>query len=280
MDLLSLGKLGYASQRSEPAPTAKPRLIYEACPLCGSRETALLREADCSKHALYIPVVPPTMRWMRCAGCEHVFTDGYFSPEVIDDVFKGAHPNQMPGWNFEQQRMVSARMVERVARRSEIGRWLDVGFGNGSLLFTAAEWGFTPVGLDLRPACVKAMADLGFEAYCQDIATFDQVAGVSVVSMADVLEHMPYPKIGLQAAHRLLKPGGTLFVSMPHYGCPAWQLLDRAAANPYWGELEHYHNFSRDRLSALLRETGFEPLDYSVSERYRVCMEQIARRID
>ena len=57
-----------------------------------------------------------------------------------------------------------------------------------------------------------------------------------------------------------------------------WRLLDAVNANPYWGELEHYHNFGRARLYALLIEYGFEPLHYRVSERYRVCMEVIARR--
>jgi hypothetical protein len=44
------------------------------------------------------------------------------------------------------------------------------------------------------------------------------------------------------------------------------------------GSIEHYHNFSRSRLYALLRETGFEPVRYGISERYRACMEVIARK--
>jgi len=90
---------------------------------------------------------------------------------------------------------------------------------------------------------------------------------------------MPFPKEGLSAAHRLLQPDGVLFVSMPNYDCMAWRLLDAGNANIYWGELEHFHNFSRARLYALLEEQGFEPVHYAVSERYRACMEVIARRI-
>jgi len=139
---------------------------------------------------------------------------------------------------------------------------------------------FTPVGLDLRPSSVDALAKLGLEARCCDIASLDEPCTYSVITMADVLEHMPFPKIGLSAAHRLLKPKGILFLSMPHYDCPAWRLLDTANANPYWGELEHFHNFSRQRLDCLLQEAGFEVLSYAVSERYRICMELIARRVN
>jgi hypothetical protein len=46
--------------------------------------------------------------------------------------------------------------------------------------------------------------------------------------------------------------------------------------NPYWSEMEHFHNFGRSRLYSLLEEFGFRPERYSVSERYKACMEVIA----
>ena len=48
--------------------------------------------------------------------------------------------------------------------------------------------------------------------------------------------------------------------------------------NPYWAEIEHCHNFSYRRLRALLTEHGFEPVSCSVSNRYRVCMDVVARK--
>jgi predicted SAM-dependent methyltransferase len=94
-----------------------------------------------------------------------------------------------------------------------------------------------------------------------------------------VLEHMPFPQNGLVAARRLIRPEGILFVSMPNYNCAAWRLLDACNANPYWGELEHFHNFSRKRLYCLMEQNGFEAIHYGISERYRVCMEVIAKPI-
>ncbi len=122
------------------------------------------------------------------------------------------------------------------------------------------------------------MRALGIEAHCQDLMDFDSAARFAVISLADVLEHMPFPKNTLAAAHQLLAPGGVLFVSMPHYGCAAWRQMDALNANPYWGEIEHFHNFSRKRLCALLDEHGFDLLSYGISERYRVCMELILKR--
>jgi 2-polyprenyl-3-methyl-5-hydroxy-6-metoxy-1,4-benzoquinol methylase len=184
----------------------------------------------------------------------------------------------LPGANFEQQRKLSANMVAKVAQYVRAGSWLDVGFGNGSLLFTAEEWGFRPVGIDLRQSTVAAMQRLGFEAHCVDMKSFGKDESFDVLSMADVLEHMPYPRDGLAAARRLLRRGGILLVSMPNYNCPAWRLLDANDRNPYWGELEHFHNFSRQRLYALMKDMGFTVVQYGISERYMICMEVIFRR--
>lgn len=256
----------------------KPRIPFEACPLCEGRQFNEIHAANCTPHPLYRPIVPPIMRWMRCESCGHVFTDGYFSDDVLAAIFQKTSEHQKPGWNFEQQRPVSARIVDAVADHVDHGAWLDVGFGNGSLLFTAEEWGFLPVGIDLRPSSVEALRSLGIEAHCIDIVGLQDPGRYSVISMADVLEHMPFPKPALVAAHRLLRPDGILFISMPNYQTIAWRLLEAAKMNSFWIEIEHYHNFSRARLYELLREMGFEPLRYRISERYRLCMEIIARR--
>jgi len=169
-------------------------------------------------------------------------------------------------------------MIARVARHISSGEWLDVGFGNGSLIFVADEFGYTASGIDLRHESVAALQHFGFEAYCTSVEQLDRPGQYSVVSMADVLEHMPFPKKGLDAAHRLLRPGGALLVSMPNMDSTLWRALDAQNTNPYWGEIEHYHNFGRSRLYALLQEHGFTPAEYGVSERYRACMEVVALR--
>src|ERR1700730_18813914 len=94
--------------------------------------------------------------------------------------------------------------------------------------------------------------------------------------MADVFEHIPIPKVALVAAHRLLAQNGVFFLSMPNMDSMVCRLLHANGVNPYSGEIEHYHNFSRSSLYALLKSHGFWPAEYSVSERYRMCMEVIA----
>jgi hypothetical protein len=71
-------------------PTPRSRILYDGCPLCKSADITALRHRDCSKHPSYHPIISPTINWMVCQSCAHVFTDGYFSPEVSAIVFAKA----------------------------------------------------------------------------------------------------------------------------------------------------------------------------------------------
>ncbi|MDR3417108.1 MAG: class I SAM-dependent methyltransferase [Nevskia sp.] len=255
------------------------RIPYDTCPLCGCCVLPDYCTVDCSAHPLYTEGLSPEMRWKECADCGHIFTEGYFTEEACRLLFSRTNEHQQPGHNAEALRPISSRMVEKVLPFAAGGCWLDVGFGNGSLLFTAREYGFAPIGVDVRSESVDAISTLGIEAHCCTLEHLTLREPCAVVSLADVLEHMPFPRQGLQVAHRLLADSGVLFVSMPNMDCVPWILLDQEGINPYWAELEHYHNFSRDRLYRLLRQAGFEPVHYGVSERYRLGMEVVARKL-
>ena len=252
------------------------RIPFEECPLCGSTKITKSIVGDCSSHPLYHPSLPTKMQWMDCGACAHQFTDGYFTEEALKLIFSKTHDNQKVGYKLEEQRRISARMIEKVIPYKAEGTWLDVGFGNGSLLFTAQEYGFEVIGVDLREDSVALMRRLGFQAYCQLVETVKFEKEISVLSMMDVLEHIPHPRAVLTSLYGKMEQNGCLLISMPNSENIVWKLMTEQNKNPYSGEIEHYHNFSRTRLFSLLKECGFEAVQYGISERYRVCMEVVA----
>jgi SAM-dependent methyltransferase len=256
--------------------TSDARILYEHCPLCEHTSIDVIKNAPCAGHPLYHVDIPPLMTWMKCAKCAHVFTNGYFTDEACKLIFSKTHDNQSIGQKLEVNRAVSARMIEKVLPYQSSGMWMDIGVGNGSLLFTAEEYGFEVVGVDLRSSTIDTLRTFGFVGHCIDFQQFDKPGAFNVISMADVLEHMPFPVQALKHVHSLLADGGVTLISLPNSENLLWRLLDKNNTNPYWGEIEHYHNFSRTRLFQLLSDTGFQPLRYGISERYRVCMEVLA----
>jgi 2-polyprenyl-3-methyl-5-hydroxy-6-metoxy-1,4-benzoquinol methylase len=246
------------------------RVAYDGCPLCGGEGSAFRSEACEPRGRVNIS----RLEWMKCGKCEHVYTSHYFSKEGHAQLLSQVMQDGFFGGNLDVQRKLWSRVIDRllphVARE---GKWIDVGVGNGSFLFTAAEYGFDAVGIDTRHYILDALREYGYNVEHADAMEYDYT-GASVVVLADILEHMPYPKALLQRIREKLV--GPLFVSCPNMDSVSWKYLERAGDSPYWKELEHYHNFTRARLQSLLMECGFTPVHYGISPRYTACMEIIA----
>lgn len=270
---------------------------FAACPLCDApiAGATVVRTGNTTGHPLYRVPLPETMRWLRCAECSHEFTDRFWNEDGERVLFSSSLPYQLPDPSqAEYLRTTWAKTVRNVAGHlsqthgrgrvfgatgADRPRWLDVGFGNGALLMLADEFGFNTLGIDVRRDAVERLRAIGYEAIC---TTFDQAplqaGSVAVLSMADVLEHIPQPRAALAKAHALLEPNGLLYISCPNIETVTWRIWEEQQINPYAGELEHCHNFSRTRLLKLLGEQGFDVIDYDVSVRYYSCMEITARR--
>jgi 2-polyprenyl-3-methyl-5-hydroxy-6-metoxy-1,4-benzoquinol methylase len=264
--------------KKKRAQIVKGRIMYDACPLCSSEKMETIKKGACGGHPLYNEIISDIITWNKCQDCAHIFTDGYYTDEAFAKIFSKTNPSQQLGADYENQRMVAAQMIEKVLPYAKDGQWMDVGFGNGALLFTAQEYGFTPVGIDLRKENVDKLQMLGIKGWCIDLVKLDKPKQFRVISLADVVEHVPYPKPFMQAVHNVLADDGVILISMPNAGCMLWKFMDEVNVNPYWGELEHFHNFTRERLYEFLRECCFEPVQYGISSRYRACMELIARK--
>tara|TARA_B110000208_G_scaffold184812_1_gene239100 strand:- start:348 stop:1481 length:1134 start_codon:yes stop_codon:yes gene_type:complete len=262
----------------QPKPMEEIRILYENCPLCESNNISKSVVGDCSQQSLYNRIIPPIMQWMDCEDCQHQFINGHFTDEALEVIFSITPEHTTFGHNFEEGRKLAARMIDAVAPYQSCGTWLDVGFGNGSLLLTADEYGYEPIGVDLREDGVVALKAEGIQAHCDLVQNIEFEKSISVVSMMDVLEHIPYPKEVLMSMHSIMDEDGILLVSMPNSESWLWKFWSRENKNPYFNTIEHYHNFSKTRLVSLLDECGFTFKKYRVSERYRSGMEIIAQR--
>lgn len=260
------------------------RLPFQACPLCQNKSQKTLVKADVRNHPLYNASLPSDLTWLQCTACSHVFTKHFWTEQGLTKIFANAHANQLAGGNFEQKRQTWKPVVHNVLAIaggysalqtiSPAPLWLDAGCGDGGLVMTAAEFGFNAIGLDARKQTAQALRDSGYQAICGDFMAIEVEGNPFVISMMDVLEHMPNPCAALQRAYALLQPKGVLVISLPNSDCSSWRLIGEA--NPYWTEIEHYHNFSRQRLSSLLNQYGFDVVHYDIPFRYQAQMELYA----
>ncbi len=263
---------------AEQAPKHE-RVKFDICPLCYSDDVMPMGRADCSRHTLYKPQLPDMINWRMCKSCNHVHADGFFDAEAYSVIYPRTPPKELAGYDIERQRLNAAAIVNQVGRFVPAGNWLDVGFGDGSVLLAAQEFGYGTVGLDIRGDNVEAMKEFGIEAYELCLEQFNPAVQFDVISMINVLQHVPFPGSAVEHAARVIKPKGIFHLVLPNMATSVWEAMDKQKNNPFWADMEIYHHFTRDRLYKLLAQHGFGPVAYNISERFRCTMEVTAIKI-
>ncbi len=158
--------------------------------------------------------------------------------------------------------------VEEIRQAVGGGRLVDVGIGTGLFLHLAREAGFSPLGIEISPACAaKAREEFGVDVVVGDFEGFRPDVPVDAVAMSDVLEHAGDPRRFLEHAREVLRPGGALFVAVPCCRSTLFRGAELLARLPRVGGLagrffavNHYTYFTRETLGRLARECGFDPL--------------------
>lgn len=139
----------------------------------------------------------------------------------------------------------------------EGGTVLDVGCGGGSFLAALGRRGLRVVGLDFSPDAARvAWRSERVPAVCAALECTPFAAeSFSAITLFHVLEHVPRPADYLAAAHRLLAPGGKLYIQVPNAAC--WQFL---LLGERWSGIDvprHLIDFRAEDLGGLLDDSGF-----------------------
>jgi ubiquinone/menaquinone biosynthesis C-methylase UbiE len=140
--------------------------------------------------------------------------------------------------------------VEEILRDSTRGRLLDVPAGHGALAVRLKEIGFEVSGCDLYPQIFDAQ---NIEIKAGDLdgrLPYDDQAFGYVVCI-EGLEHIENPANAIREFSRVLKPGGTLVVSVPNI-----MNIEERLKWLFAGYTSHFKPLSPEARSAIAREYG------------------------
>jgi 2-polyprenyl-3-methyl-5-hydroxy-6-metoxy-1,4-benzoquinol methylase len=157
---------------------------------------------------------------------------------------------------FEQR----ARFVERFVGRR--GRVLDVGCAAGFFMRVMHERGWEVDGVEPSPEiAAHATEAYGFhQLHVGELQTapFDE-GSFDLITLWDVVEHVPDPKALLRRAVSLLRDDGRLVVETQNVASPFARLLGRRWQ--HYKHMEHLYHFRPETLEELFKQSGLEMVD-------------------
>lgn len=161
-----------------------------------------------------------------------------------DEIRKSAELEQRHWWYAGRRAMVRRALADLPP-----GRALDVGCGSGGNSDVLRRLGWDVTALDYSDEATRAAGRRGLRVLRGDARTLPfRDAEFDLVISTDAWEHVAEDERVAAEAHRVLRPGGTLFVAVPA-GMELWSGHDVA--------LGHHRRYERDQLTALVEGAGF-----------------------
>lgn len=191
---------------------------------------------------------------VKCQKCGLV----YLNPRPDDEELKKYYPVTY------YERVVNKIEEENLNERYEFisyfkhtGKILDVGCGNGLFLNFMKEKGWEVYGVEVsKMACNFAKEKFNLEVYNSDLINADLKGGsFDLITMYDVLEHIPNINENLKRVYELLKTDGVFIANVPNFNS-----LQRITFGKYWCHLDiprHFYHFTSLTLKKILENNNF-----------------------
>ncbi|MFB4318049.1 class I SAM-dependent methyltransferase [Actinomadura sp. 21ATH] len=232
------------------------------CPWCGARSL--------DTHLIGGDVVqakPGRFKLDRCGECGHIFQNPRLNEAGLEFYYRDTYDGLGATFCesvFALQGAAYRSRAEMAAAHLSPRTWLDVGTGHGHFCRVARTVlpGTAFDGLDqgegVREGHRRGWLRRAHRGSFTDLV--DEPAGrYDVISMFHYLEHTPDPFGELDAAVKILGPGGHLLIELPDPGSRTARLLGRRWVG--WFQPQHLHMISMGNLEEALAARGLRIVD-------------------
>jgi SAM-dependent methyltransferase len=133
-------------------------------------------------------------------------------------------------WRYHQRRTDYRLAFDAIIKLKKSGKILDVGCYRGDFLQLFPTH-FSRYGIEPSEAAVRIAEGKGIRILAETLEVFDS-KGIrfDIISLIDVLEHLPFPFLSISKLVPLLKSDGILLVSTGNTSALPWRLMRQ----DYW----------------------------------------------
>ena len=263
------------------------------CRCCGSSNLTLRGR----KRGEFIP---REFEFYACGDCELLFVEPFSGFEIYNEAYyRGAGPDPYVdyeteyrdwrvsdrGLEFQDLARLAAKYVRAHGTDAKPLRWLDFGCGAGGFLKFLRELGsIAGHPLELQGHDVGSYAEMlknadGFRILDLDELSREPDGRYDIISMIEVLEHLPEPAAAIRLVARLLKPGGLLLLTTGNLDNPVARR--QGIHYRYCAPEIHVSLFNPRCLARLYRSVGLEPhwVRYHGAVKFKVVKSLRHRRV-
>ena len=233
-----------------------------ACWVCGGTSWKLFKESTLGDRVSSEDFRITDSHYGHTGRIEQCHTCGFKQVSNLDSVLGFYEDLDDPAYDEgrEQRGLQARKILEAVRPFKPSGELLDVGAASGILLEQAAKLGYSGVGIEPSKHLVRRAVASGLNVHL-GIFPHPAVQGTfDVITLVDVIEHVPNPVQLLRDIASHLKPDGVGVVTTPDVQSMVARLL-----GPRWWHFRvaHIGYFSRATLLRAMAEAGLEPLKIS-----------------
>lgn len=197
-------------------PTAQRSTASLPCAVCGNDRVKIIAEKDRNGQPLTN---------VMCMNCGLVWVDPQPSNENTEKFYSSEYRKQYKGAFQPKPKHCyreTQRAIDRTNRFLSIYKSgmsvLDVGAGAGFFAYVLQRQGILIDGIEPNEEYAKfARANLGLGAirtgFLLDLTATGQY---DLITINHVFEHLPNPRLAMEAMHKLLKKGGHVLMEVPN----------------------------------------------------------------
>jgi len=245
---------------------------YRNCPGCGQNDFEVLFESNMKPDEFFYysmeghdsqegveGYLVPGREWgrhVKCKNCHLIYMNPMEKVSKTNEYYCKAKNTHAP--TIRECYLRTAKSQVRLIQKYASGKnLLDIGCAQGFFLFSASKAGYTTKGIEIsQDAAAYAIREFGLDV---EAKPFEELRfpgnHFDVVTLWQVLEHVPYPLMMLKEVHRILKPRGLVVASTPNIeGIPAKILRKK------WWDIKrlHLNQFTTKTLTDILQNAGFK----------------------
>lgn len=220
----------------------------------------------------------------KCSGCGTMFAELSFDNEKTAEEVQNLYDHYYDFANYSLPKAAEIslqKIVESFADFRQTGNFLDIGFGEGGMLSVAEKNDWKCFGTELSPQALKYGEERGWtvsnDAFSDDRFPKNEF---DIVTMIELIEHVPNPDFFFETASKLLRPGGLIFLTTPNNNSinRRWLGTDWSVISPpehitIWSPSGMKKALSRNGfILRKVKTTGFNPIE--IISKYRSTVKE------